>query len=84
MTRAKSRPPMHKPLFDVEGVLRFAAQEGPATVHEERPGGDPDRPGITLSLKPETIARLKAEAIRKEKSLEQIVEKLVTKHLGKH
>jgi len=28
--------------------------------------------------------RLKTEAARKEKTIDQIVEKLVTKHLGKH
>jgi hypothetical protein len=78
MTKSKAKPPMHKPAFDAEGILRFAS------------GGvssdsiDPDRTGLTLMLKPEVVSRLKAEASRKEKTLEQIVEKLVTKHLGKH
>ena len=35
-------------------------------------------------LKPDVIARLKAEAARKEKTVGQIVEKLVSKHLDKH
>jgi hypothetical protein len=35
-------------------------------------------------LKREVIIRLEEEAARKEKSIGQIVEKLVTKHLGKH
>jgi len=85
MTRAKTRPPMQKPVFDVEGILRFAALETPATGNDGRSaGGDPDRSRLTIMLKPEIIARLKTEAARKDKTVEQIVEKLVTKHLGKH
>ena len=43
-----------------------------------------DRLHITLALKAEVIARLKEEAERKEKTVGQVVEKLVAKHLGKH
>lgn len=43
-----------------------------------------DRLPVTLMLRSEVIARLKEEAGRKEKPIDQIVEKLVTKHLGKH
>ena len=78
MTKSKAKPPMHKPAIDAEGILRFAAQGASPT------GGDSDRFSLTLMLKPETVARLKAEASRKEKTIEQIVEKLVGKHLGKH
>ena len=78
MTKSKAKPPIHKPAFDAEGILRFAAQGASSE------GKDPDRTGFTLMLKPETVSRLKAEASRKEKTLEQIVEKLVGKHLGKH
>jgi hypothetical protein len=85
MTRAKTRPSMHKPAFDADSILRFAALETPATGHDLRAaGGDPDRTSVTLMLKTEVVARIKAEAARKGKSAEQIVEKLVTKHLGKH
>jgi len=69
---------MHKPVFDAEGILRFASQ-GTSPV-----GGNAERVSLPLMLKPEVISRLKAEASRKEKTIEQIVEKLVTKHLGKH
>ena len=78
MTKSKAKPPMHKPAFDTEGILRFAAQ-GASPV-----GGDSDRFSLTLMLKPETVSRLQAEASRKEKNIEQIIEKLVVKHLGKH
>jgi hypothetical protein len=85
MTRAKSKPPVHKPVFDTEGILRFAALEENPAGHDARPAGmDPDRLHLTLLLKPEVMNRLKAEAARKEKTIDQIVEKLVTKHLGKH
>ncbi len=78
MTRAKTKPSLHKPVFDADSILRFAALGTPTA------GGDPERTSVTLALKAEVVARLKAEAARKEKTLEQIVEKLVTKHLGKH
>ncbi len=85
MTRAKTSPAIHKPDFDVDGILRFAAQEASAPDHDLRPaGGDPKRLSLTLMLKPDVIARLKAEAARKEKPVDQIVEKLVSKHLNKH
>lgn len=99
MTRAKTLPPMRKPVFDEEGVLRFAAMEmkQPADVERaagarpaDKPAGksakksDPDRERLTLTLSAEAVGHLKAAADRKEKTVDQIVEKLVTKHLGKH
>jgi hypothetical protein len=101
MTRSKSTPPIHKPAFDVESTLRFAAQGAdPIAGVTGRPVGDEpagssldqqttqgpgtNRLPVTLMLKSEVIARLKEEAVRKEKTIDQIVEKLVAKHLGKH
>ena len=101
MTRSKSKPPIHKPAFDVESALRFAAQgadpvAGAAGRHagdepagglleqETAPASGTNRLPVTLMLKSEVIARLKEEAGRKEKTIDQIVEKLVAKHLGKH
>ena len=94
MTRSKATPSVHKPVFDEESVLRFAARDPDhvaggniATIPPVRKGGkDPgaDRISITLMLKLDVIALLKEEAARKEKKIDQIVEKLVTKHLGKH
>jgi hypothetical protein len=85
MTRTKTKAPMHKPVFDAEGILRFAGlEEHPAGHDAGSAGADPDRLNLTLQLKPEVISRLKTEAARKEKTIDQIVEKLVTKHLGKH
>ena len=48
------------------------------------PASGTNRLPVTLMLKPEVIARLKEEAGRKEKTIDQVVEKLVAKHLGKH
>jgi hypothetical protein len=95
MIRPKSNPPVRKPVFDDEAALRFAA--GDAST-DSTPGGmsagkgkgkkkgegDEGRVSLTLNLTSDVIARLEAEAARKGKSLDQVVEKLVTKHLAKH
>jgi hypothetical protein len=87
---------VRKPVFNEESVLRFAASEPhqaedaavePAETPTDRKSAKKsgtDRLGLTLMLKPEVIGSLKAEAARKEKTVDQVVEKLVTKHLGKH
>jgi hypothetical protein len=46
--------------------------------------GKAERHPLELMLKREIIVRLEDEAARKEKSIGQVVEKLVTKYLGKH
>ncbi len=93
MTRSKGTPAVSKPTFDEESVLRFAAglpdrQESASESVDNLAGlakeHGTERVAITLMLKPQVIARLKDEAGRKEKRIEQIVEKLVTKHLGKN
>jgi len=78
MTKTKAKPTIHKPAFDAEGIIRFASQ-GTTPVNV-----DSERVSLSLMLKPEAVARLKAEASRKEKTLEQVIEKLVAKHLGKY
>jgi hypothetical protein len=82
MTRAKTRPAIHKPDFDVAGILSFAAPDAPADLHLD--GGDLNRRSLTIRLKAEVVAKLTAEAARKEKTVEQIIEKLVGKHTSKH
>ena len=101
MTRSKGKPPVAKPAFDEESVLRFAAQDpdvavdasrGPAASKpakgpvRQKVADEPDanRLSLTLKLKADVIIRLRDEAARKEKKIDQIVEKLVIKHLGKH
>lgn len=96
MTRTKSTPPLRKPLFDEAEVISFAAMgearseiaDAPAaTKGRERKAAkkaDAERAGLTLTLLPETVARLKAEAARKDRTIDQVVEKLVHKHLSKH
>jgi len=96
MTRTKTKPPLSKPVFDAEEVIRFAST-GPDQVGDVGPAAeevgrgqksakkaDANRSGLTMRLSPEVVARLRAEADRKGKTIEQVVEKLVTKHLGKH
>ena len=85
MTRAKTSPAIHKPDFDVDGILRFATLGNSSPDHDLRPDDvDPKRLSLTLMLKPDVIARLKEEAVRKKKSVDQIVEKLLKKHFHKH
>lgn len=96
MTRSKTKPPIRKPVFDEENTLRFAAQVSgqtdtapcytgkAANVLKPTKKSETDRLRLTLTLKPEILIRLEEEAARKEKSVDQIVEKLVGKHLGKH
>ena len=57
---------------------------GKSTDRKSMKEAKSDRQHLSLMLKREVITRLEEEAARKEKSIGQIVEKLVTKHLGKH
>jgi hypothetical protein len=91
---------MHKPVFDDAVVVSFAAMgadqvdavgnvagiEAGTTGRKRKAGkkADADRSGLTLMLLPEVVARLRAEAERKGRTIDQVVEKLVHKHLGKH
>ena len=100
MTRTKAKPPMRKPLFDEDEVISFAAMGEDRTAvgghvigadveitgRKRKPEkkADADRSGLTLRLPPEVVARLRAEAERKGKTVDQVVEKLLHKHLGKH
>lgn len=98
MTRSKRTPQVHKPPFDEENALRFAETE-PGTSATARKGGStqqvneemtkvaelqPDRHSITLLLKADTITALQHEAGRKGKAIDQIIDKLVAKHLSKN
>ena len=100
MTRTKTKPPMRKPLFDEDEVISFAAMgeartedaghvfgavtEATGRKRKSEKKADADRSGLSLRLSPEVVARLRAEAERKGKTIDQVVEKLVHKHLGKH
>lgn len=81
----KTTPSAHKPLFDEESILRFAAL-GAVQGTKGGPSGaeHPERLSLSLQLKPDVISLLRAEADRKGKTVDQIVAKLVSKHLGKH
>jgi hypothetical protein len=96
MTRSKKTPSLHKPPFDEESALRFAEMEpkapagaqvrGTDNMEEAAPGKglQQERLAITLRLKADTIAALQHEAGRKGKAVDQIIDKLIAKHLGKH
>ena len=95
MTRTKTKPPMRKPLFDAAEVISFAAagDAGPATGTEAEADGRQRKTAkktgdtlttLTLMVSPEAFARLRAAADRKGKTIDQVVEKLLVKHLDKH
>jgi hypothetical protein len=86
---------MRKPLFDADEVLSFAAagDTGHAAGTEAEANGQKHKTAkktgeplttLTLTLLPEVVARLRATAARKGKTIDQVVEKLVIKHLDKH
>jgi hypothetical protein len=95
MTRSKKTPAIHKPPFDEESALKFAEMaEGKADPPEEKErksrnlqktAGDsaPERRPCTFMLKPETVSLIQQEVVRKGKGADQIIDKLVAKHLGK-
>ena len=99
MTRSKKAPSVHKPPFDEESALRFAETGLVATAaagleelgshstnkaaKESTKGEESARQLLDLMLKPETIVQLRQESLRKGKPVEQIIDKLVAKHLGK-
>jgi hypothetical protein len=72
------------PLAGAEGRTVCGKPAGTPTEQQTAKSTGADRFSVTLMLKSEVIARLKEEASRKEKTIDQIVEKLVAKHLGKH
>ena len=95
MTRTKTKPPMRKPLFDADEVISFAAAgaAGHTTGTEAEADGRQRKTAkkagenlttLTLMVSPEAFARLRAAADRKGKTIDQVVEKLLVKHLDKH
>jgi hypothetical protein len=88
MTRSKKTPSLNKPPFDEESALRFAKMEPKAPAGKQGEatgkGTQPERLPITLLLKADTITALQKEAQRKGKAVDQIIDKLVAKQLGKH
>jgi hypothetical protein len=95
MTRSKKTPAIHKPPFDEESALKFAemaeVKAAPKKEKEIKPrnvqktAGDTgsERRPCTFMLKPETITLIQQEVVRKGKGADQIIDKLVAKHLGK-
>lgn len=98
MAKAKTHPSIEKPVFDPEAALRFA-KEGAPPGKQETSGHDKSashalsratskaRAGyaeISVLIRDELLPRARAEAARKGKTLDEFIEKLISKHLGKH
>jgi hypothetical protein len=88
MTRDRKRPGIKKPVIDEEAILRFATAhtetaEPPAASKEEKPANDDATVRLTISLSRETYGRIVKEAARKERSVEDLLQRHLSKHYGK-
>jgi hypothetical protein len=98
MAKSKTHPTIQKPVFDPGAALRFAAEGGGAedrvAVEEKKAksakalvGVKSPPPGysvLTMQIREELLAKARVEAARKGRTLEEYIEKLITKHVGKH
>jgi hypothetical protein len=98
MAKSKTHPTIQKPVFDPEAALRFAEEGGGATdtaaLKEKKTKGaaapvvaKAPHPGysvLTMQIREELLAKARVEAARKGRTLEEYVEKLISKHVGKH
>jgi hypothetical protein len=94
MAKSKTHPAILKPVFDPEAALRFAAEGEPAAKPEAsgqernpREKAGKSRAGyteVTVLIREELLPRARAEAARKGRTLDELIEKLITKHVGKH
>jgi hypothetical protein len=98
MAKTKTHPTIQKPVFDPEAALRFAEEGGGAAgttaVKEKKEKGaatpvvaKAPHPGysvLTMQIREELLAKARVEAARKGRTLEEYVEKLISKHVGKH
>ena len=97
MTRERKQPAIRKPLIDEETALRFAAASQPETSDPPRAtegnGGNTGKMRgkekgevtvqLTVGLSKETYARITQEASRKKRSVEELLQRHLTKHYGK-
>ena len=94
MAKSKTHPAILKPVFDPEAALRFAAEGEPAVKpkasgqeRNPREKAENSRAGyteVTVLIRDELLPRARAEAARKGRTLDELIEKLITKHVGKH
>lgn len=93
MTRERKQPVIRKPVIDEETALRFAAavtDPSPSVPPTAAVGaetktvsGDNGTVEITVSLTRETYARITREAAKKNRSVEDLLQRHLTKHYGK-
>lgn len=94
MTRERKQAVIRKPVIDEETALRFAAAKidvppsaqptDPLTV-ETKPAASDDKGTVevTVSLTKGTYARITREAAKKKRSVEELLQRHLTKHYGK-
>jgi hypothetical protein len=98
MAKSKTQPSIEKPVFDPEAALRFAAEGAPPGKQvvpelDRTASRAPSRSAtkarsgyteVPVLIRDELLPRARAEAARKGKTLDELIEKLISKHLGKH
>jgi len=98
MAKTKTHPSITKPVFDPEAALRFAAEGGntqkeePAkerkvkasTVSAVTAAAAAGYANLTMQIREDLLAKARTEAARKGRTLEEYIEKLISKHVGKH
>lgn len=95
MTRDRKRPGIRKPVIDEETALRFATAQQPGSTESigadtgapsdqcDDAAGDPSTVRLAVTLSRDTYARIVKEAARKERSVEELLQRHLTKHYGK-
>jgi hypothetical protein len=84
MAKEKDRPVIRKPVIDEKTVLAFATGGIPDVAALSPAEGKAVRSAdgaVTVRFRPEVAALLAEEAARKGKPVEQLIEKIVAKHL---
>lgn len=93
MTRERKQSVIRKPFIDEESALRFATPLQPETssLSSKNCAGNAanvlkhtsDTVQVTVTLSRETHARLVREAARKKRSVEEMLQRHLSKHYGK-
>lgn len=95
MTKMRAKPCIAKPVIDTKAAIEFvSAQQKSSTGDLEAERKEPNASANTaipagfvrldVQVKEELYGRLEAEARRKGKTVDEMVGKLIQKHISKH
>lgn len=94
MTRERKQAVIRKPVIDEEAALRFASAQSEAAPSvqpadaaavktKSPPSDDKETVEVAVILTKETHARIIREAAKKKRSVEEMLQRHLTKHYGK-